>query len=197
MGRLYDTIDDTLAGWIAKQRLFFVATAPTDADGHLNLSPKGAMDTFCVLNPTTVAFLDLMGSGIETVAHLRENGRIVVMFCAFEGPPKIVRLHGRGRVVQRDQPESDTVLTAFEPNTEIMEVLRSIIVVEVTRITDSCGFVVPRMAFIEDRQQLFRWADVQRRKNGAGWKQDYARANNRVSIDGLAGLDVLEELTEE
>ena len=113
MGRLYDAIDDTTRQWLAKQPMFFVATAPNDPDGHVNLSPKGAAGAFRVLGPTRVAYVDLVGSGVETAAHLRENGRIVLMFCAFAGPPKIVRLHGQGRVVRQDDPEFAALLPEF------------------------------------------------------------------------------------
>src|SRR5262245_5373470 len=115
LGRTYDGLDDGQIAWIERLPMFFVATAPTDPEGHVNLSPKGAMGTFRVLDPTTFAYLDLIGSGVETIAHLRENGRIAVMFCAFDGPPKIMRLHGRGRVVQRDDPEFADLLARFEP----------------------------------------------------------------------------------
>ena len=100
MGRQFDTIDEHLAGWIARQALFFVGSAPLDADGHVNVSPKGPIGSLRVLGPTTVAYLDIYGSGAETIAHLRENGRIVVMLCAFSGPPRILRLHGRGEVLR-------------------------------------------------------------------------------------------------
>src|SRR6059058_3779379 len=104
MGRVYDGIDERLAAWIARQPLFFVATAPLAGDGHVNVSPKGPIGSLRVLDDHTVAYLDVTGSGAETIAHLRENGRIVVMLCAFEGPPKILRLHGRGEAVQAGDP---------------------------------------------------------------------------------------------
>lgn len=115
MGREYDAIDDRMAAFLAAQPVFFVATAPLGADGHLNLSPKGLTGTFAVVGPSTVAWLDLTGSGIETVAHLRENGRIVVMFCAFEGPPRIVRLHGRGEAVLPGDDRFDRFVAASHP----------------------------------------------------------------------------------
>ncbi|MGH2561341.1 MAG: pyridoxamine 5'-phosphate oxidase family protein [Thermomicrobiales bacterium] len=190
MGRRFDALDDTLVDWIGAQPLFFVATAPTDPSGHLNISPKGGQDTFRVLGPTTVAYLDLNGSGIETVAHLRDNGRIVLMFCAFAGPPKILRLHGHGRIVQEHEPEFSDLLKRFRPAEEILSVLRSIVVVDVTRIADSCGFVVPRMDFVEERDQLFRWAERKRDQGGEDWALKYRQANNATSIDGSPGLDV-------
>lgn len=188
MGRTYDTIDEKMAAWIGAQPMFFVATAPNDPAGHINISPKGARDTFRLLGPTRYAWLDLVGSGAETIAHLRESGRIVVMFCAFDGPPKVIRLHGTGRVVQAHEPEFADLVAAFAPNAEILRILRSVIVVEVSRIADSCGFVVPRMALVEERQQLFAWGDTKERTLGDGWKAKYIATNNQASIDGLAAL---------
>jgi hypothetical protein len=190
VGQLYERIDDGLAGWIGRQRLYFVGTAPLDADGHVNISPKGSMDTFRILGPTTVAYLDLMGSGIETAAHLRENGRIVVMFCAFEGPPKIVRLHGTGEVVEPSDPRFDGLLAHFDPDDDLRAVMRAIVQIEVTRISDSCGFVVPRMDYVGERDQLFRWGEAKQRKDGDSWKRAYQQANHRTSIDGLPALDL-------
>ncbi|MBA2519501.1 MAG: pyridoxamine 5'-phosphate oxidase family protein [Chloroflexia bacterium] len=193
MGQVYDTIDGKLAAWIGRQPLFFVATAPNAADGHVNVSPKGEpAATLRITGPTTAAYLDLTGSGIETVAHLRENGRIVLMFCAFAGPPKIVRLHGQGRVVPAADPEFATLLAHFQPDADTRRMMRSIIVVEVSLITDSCGFVVPRMDYVGEREQLQRWSERQEAKRGDGWKQTYWQANNTASIDGLTGLDPAE-----
>jgi hypothetical protein len=197
MGRMFSTIDADLAEWIGKQHLFFVASAPNDPDGHINVSPKGARQTFRILGPTTVAYLDLTGSGIETVAHLRENGRIVLMFCAFEGAPKVIRLHGHGRCVQPHDAEFVDLLAGFRPTDDLLRTLRSIIVVEVSRIADSCGFVVPTMTFVEERSQLFRWASDRQEKHGEGWALTYQQANNLASIDGLAGLDLPADLSEE
>jgi hypothetical protein len=188
MGRTYEVLDDNLIEWIGRMPMFFVATAPNDAAGHVNLSPKGNTGTFRVLGPTTFAYLDLIGSGVETIAHLRENGRIVVMFCAFDGPPKIVRLHGQGRVVRRGDAEFDALLSRFEPAPEVLNILRSIIVVEATRISDSCGFVVPRLTLAEERQQLFKWAEHKEETIGDGCQEQYHRANNQSSIDGIPGL---------
>jgi len=188
MGQTHDVLDDALQRWIAAQPMFFVATAPSGSDGHINLSPKGDMATFRVLDPTRVAYVDLTASGIETVAHLRENGRIVLMFCAFNGSPKILRLHGRGRFVAPDDPGFADLLAAFSPSADVQASLRGIVVVEVTRIADSCGFVVPKMDLVGDRDQLYRHAEQKRIKQGEGWKADYQRAKNATSIDGLAGL---------
>ena len=190
MGRLYDAIDDSLRVWIERQPVFFVATAPSGDGGHINLSPKGAAGTFRVLGSGTVAYVDLFGSGIETVAHLQENGRIVLMFCAFAGPPKIVRLHGRGRVVLPGDEAFSALFEGFVPSDEVRGAVRGVVEVEVERISDSCGFVVPRMEFVGERDQLYRWAEQKRAKNGAGWQEGYAREKNRTSIDGLAGLDL-------
>jgi hypothetical protein len=197
VGRLYDVIDNTTRQWLAKQPMFFVATAPDDPDGHVNLSPKGAAGAFRVLGPTTVAYVDLVGSGVETVAHLRENGRIVLMFCAFAGPPKIVRLHGQGRVVRQDDPEFAALLPEFSLDDDARALARGIVVVEATRISDSCGFVVPRMDLLAQRDQLMRWGEQQHAKSGDAWKERYVAANNAHSIDGLPGYDPTAELIAE
>ena len=196
MGRVYDTIDKATEGWLAKQPMFFDATAPNDLDGHVNLSPKGAAGAFRVLGPNTVAYVDLVGSGVETVAHLRENGRIVLMFCAFAGLPKIVRLHGRGRIVPEDDPEFAALLSEFSLDDDTRALARGIVIVETTRISDSCGFVVPRMDLVSERDQLMRWGEQQHAKNGEAWKERYLAANNAQSIDGLPGYDPTEELIE-
>lgn len=179
MGKVFAELDDDLRAFIACQRVFFVATAPRSADGHVNLSPKG-LDTFRVLGPTTVAYLDLTGSGVETMAHLRENGRLTVMFCAFEGRPRIVRLYGRGRVVEPRDAEWATVSAAFPA----MPGVRSVVVLDVDRIADSCGYGVPRYEFAGNRTQLAEWAD----KKGAEGVRSYQAQKNRTSIDGLPGL---------
>ena len=197
MGRIYDSIDSTTERWLAKQPVFFVATAPNDLDGHLNLSPKGAAGAFRVLGPNRVAYVDLVGSGVETVAHLRENGRVVLMFCAFSGPPKIVRLHGQGRTVPEDDPEFSTLLSEFSLDDDARSLARGIVVVETTRISDSCGFVVPRMELVAERDQLMRWGEQQQARYGEHWKDRYVAANNAQSIDGLPGYDPAEVLVEE
>ncbi len=179
MGKVFAGLDDDLLGFIARQHVFFVATAPLTADGHVNLSPKG-LDTFRVIGPTTVAYLDLTGSGVETIAHLRENGRLTVMFCAFEGRPRILRLYGRGRSVEPGDAEWVTVSAHF---TELPGV-RSVIVLEVERIADSCGYAVPRYEYIGDRPQLLDWAE----KKGDDGLRKYQVQKNRTSLDGLPGL---------
>jgi hypothetical protein len=179
MGKLFSELDDDLRAFIARQHLFFVATAPLSPDGHVNLSPKG-LDTFRVLGPRTVAYLDLTGSGVETVAHLRENGRLTVMFCAFEGRPRTLRLYGRGRVVEPGDAEWAGVSAEFPS----MPGIRSVVVLDVDRIADSCGYGVPRFEFADDRPQLAEWAD----KKGSDGIRLYQTQKNRTSIDGLPGL---------
>jgi hypothetical protein len=181
MGKIYDQLDDALRAFIERQHVFFVATAPTGDQGHVNCSPKG-LDSLRVIGPRTVAWLDFVGSGAETIAHLRENGRIVVMFCAFDGPPKIVRLHGRGTVVEPAAPEFTPLLARFRPP-EIG--LRSIIRVDVERISDSCGYGVPQLRFESERTQLPAWAE---RKGSDGLRQ-YQVERNAASIDGLPALE--------
>ena len=179
MGKVYDGIDERLEGFIRAQHVFFVASAPLAADGLVNLSPKG-LDSFRVRGPKEVAYLDLVGSGIETVAHVRENGRIVILFCAFEGPPRIVRLHGRGRVLEPGDPGFDELRQDFPPQPST----RAIVQVEVARISDSCGYGVPLLRFESERAQLRDWAD----RKGSEGVERYKEENNRRSLDGLPGL---------
>ncbi len=179
MGQIYSELDSALRDFVARQHVFFVATAPSGSEGHVNCSPKG-LDALRVLGPTTVVYLDYAGSGAETIAHLRQNGRIVMMFCAFEGPPKIVRLHGRGEVVEPDDADFASLLEGFDPATGV----RSIIRVEIDRIADSCGYGVPRMRFEAERTQLPAWAE---RKGGDGLLE-YQRTKNAASIDALPAL---------
>jgi hypothetical protein len=190
MGKVYDGIDEKLAEWIGAQRLFFVATAPTES-GHVNCSPKGGIETFRVVGPTTVAYLDFVGSGVETIAHLRENGRIVIMFCAFEGPPRIVRLHGRGTVIQNGDLEFDGLRAELRfDGIEAAEAgARSIVTVEVERIADSCGYGVPQMRYDGPRTQQMAWIVSRLRQHGPSGVLDYA-AEHAESLDGLAGVDV-------
>lgn len=173
-------IDTQLAEWLQAQPVFFVASAPLAAEGHVNCSPKG-LDTFRVLGPRTVAYLDFTGSGAETIAHLRENGRIVLMFCAFSGPPRIVRLHGRGRVLLQDSAQWPELLVVFGTPPGA----RAIIVVELTRVAKSCGFGVPEFSEPRARAALPEWVA----RNGSAGIIDYQRRNNRVSVDGLPALD--------
>ncbi|MHB8378806.1 MAG: pyridoxamine 5'-phosphate oxidase family protein [Acidimicrobiales bacterium] len=184
MGKTFDAIDDPLAAWMVEQPVFFVATAPDAADGFLNCSPKGNRNEFVVLGPRRVAYLDQTGSGVETIAHLNENGRVVIMFCAFGGPPRIVRLHGAGRAVPRDSVEFDENAGRFPGAVDLG--VRSVIVVEVSRISDSCGYGVPLMSFDEHRPTMDQWSH---RKGEAGIR-DYWSQQNRRSINGLEGLDL-------
>ncbi|MEX0601471.1 MAG: pyridoxamine 5'-phosphate oxidase family protein [Rhodothermales bacterium] len=180
MGKVYDEITPDLSDWLNEQKMFFVATAPLAADGLINCSPKG-MDTFRVLGPREVAYLDLTGSGIETAAHLRENGRMVFMFCAFFGPPKIVRLHGEGDVVTEGHPDFEELIEHFPEYPGARSVIRC----RLTRISDSCGFGVPRYEYVGERDTLERWAE----SKGEEGLADYRREHNRRSLDGLPGLE--------
>jgi hypothetical protein len=191
MAKVFDAIDERLRAWIEAQPLFFVGTAPSGDDGHVNVSPKGGKGLFAVTGPHGFAYVDLMGSGIETIAHLRENGRIVVMFAAFDGPPKILRLHGRGSVTQQRDEEFEARLAAFDVSEDQLRAVRSVISIEVTRISDSCGFVVPRMTYEQERDQLYRYADNRIRKHGPDAVREYVTVENAESLDGLAGLDPL------
>jgi len=191
MAKLFEAIDDKLRSFIERQPMFFVATAPSGDGGHVNVSPKGGSNLFQVTGPHGFAYVDLMGSGIETVAHLRENGRIAVMFCAFEGGPKIVRLHGIGTPIQQGEEGFAVALARFDISDEQRDAVRSVIEVEVTRVADSCGFVVPRMDYVGERDQLYRYAENRLRKEGEEAVRAYVTANNAESIDGLQGLDPL------
>ena len=191
MAKLFDEIDDKIQGFIEAQTMFFVGTAPSGDGGHVNVSPKGGSNLFRVTGPLGFAYVDLMGSGIETIAHLRENGRIVVMFCSFDGPPKIIRLHGIGTPVQQGDARFSEALAAFDITDEQRRAVRSVIEVEVTRVADSCGFVVPKMSYEGERDQLYRYADNRLRKEGAEAVRAYVSANNAASIDGLTGIDPL------
>jgi hypothetical protein len=179
MAKIYSDIGERIADFIREQRVFFVGTAPLAGDGHVNISPKG-LDSFRVLGPNRVAYLDLVGSGIETVSHLRENGRLVLMFCAFEGSPKIVRLYGRGSVVEPGDAEWQELLAHFPPYPNA----RSVIVADIERVSDSCGFGVPLYRYQGDRSQLRDWAQ----RKGADGLLAYKGEHNRASIDGLPGL---------
>jgi predicted pyridoxine 5'-phosphate oxidase superfamily flavin-nucleotide-binding protein len=182
VGREYDRIDDHWRDWIARQPLFFVGSAPLAGDGHVNVSPKGPRGSLRVLDDRTIAYLDVVGSGAETIAHVRDNGRIVVMFCAFDGPPKIVRLHGRGEVLEPGDSRFAELLARFEPPEHA---LRSLIRVEVERIADSCGYGVPLMQFEGKRSQYDAWVDKKLRDGGL---DEYVATKNRESIDGLPAV---------
>jgi hypothetical protein len=178
MGKVYDSISEDLRAWLAEQKVFFVATAPNSPDAHINLSPKGG-DTFRVLGEREVCYLDLTGSGIETAAHVQENGRIVVMFCAFTGGPKIVRLHGKGEVIYPKHPDYARLLALFPDYPGARAILR----VAVSRVSDSCGYAVPFMDFIAPRDVLDKWA----MKAGPEEVAAYRARKNATSIDGIPG----------
>ena len=179
MGKVFESIDDQLAEWIRQRELFFVSTAPLASDGLVNCSPKG-LDAFRILDPVTVAYADLTGSGIETAAHLRENGRIVVMFCAFNGSPKIVRLHGTGTFLEQGSQEFESLKAHFEPTRG----LRGIVKISLTRISDSCGYGVPKFKYVGQRDVMSKWAS----KKSDEELLEYVRQNNHQSIDGLPGI---------
>lgn len=179
MAKIFPEITDELRAWITRQKIFFVATAPLSAQGHVNCSPKGA-DTFRVLDARTVIYLDLTGSGAETIAHLRENKRIVVMFCAFEGEPRVLRFHGRGECVRKKDAEFPSLARHFRDNLAV----RSIIKINVERVSTSCGYAVPLYDFRQQRETLETWA---KRKGPLGL-DIFRRDHNTVSIDGLPGL---------
>jgi hypothetical protein len=180
MGKVHENIHDEIAAWIRQQLVFFVATSPLAADGHINCSPKGG-DCFRIVDPCTVAYQDLTGSGAETIAHLRENGRIVIMFCAFAGSPKIVRLHGRGEVVDAGHEEFLSLSRLFPQNPGT----RAIIKVKIMRVSDSCGFAVPFFQYQGPRDALDQWASTK----GEVKLKEYRRQKNVQSIDGLPALD--------
>lgn len=179
MGKLYEALTPQQIEFIRAQKLFFVGTAPLSADGHVNISPKG-MDSFAVLDPTAVAYLDVTGSGVETIAHIKENGRLVIMFCAFEGSPLILRLHGTARVVEA----ADPAFSELRPHFGELPGVRSIIRLEVDRIADSCGWNVPLYDYAGTRDYYQNFAD----KLGPQGMRAGQLAANMESIDGLPGL---------
>jgi hypothetical protein len=190
MAKVFDGIDDHMRGWIARQPLFFVGTAPLADDGHVNVSPKGPIGTLAVLDDRTVAYLDVTGSGAETIAHLRENGRIVVMLCAFEGPPRIVRLHGRGEVIPLGDERFEELRARCDfQEPAVPESRRSIVLVHVTRVADSCGYGVPLMSFEGHREHQELSSRKRVRVHGPDAYVDYQRQHNAESIDGLPAVD--------
>lgn len=180
MGKIHEAITPQLSDWIKKQKLFFVSTAPLSGAGLINNSPKG-LDSFRILDEHSVAYLDLVGSGIETIAHLKENQRITIMFCAFDGPPKILRLYGKGEVFEVGTAGFDNLKHHFPTYTNA----RSIIKINVHRIQDACGYAVPVMEFKEDRDVLDKWA-ANKGKTGI---HTYIKERNSTSIDGLTGFE--------
>ncbi len=188
MGRVYESIDERLAAFIDRQPMFFVATAPSGTGGHVNCSPKSNDGDLVVLAEREVAYRDLTGSGVETIAHLRDNGRIVIMLCAFEGPPRIVRLHGRGEAIVPSDPRFAALAARFPEHGGT----RAFIRLDVDRISDSCGYGVPLMTFVGHRENLDHWAETK----GAQGMADYRAEKNAQSLDGLAGLPQPGETTE-
>jgi hypothetical protein len=183
MGKTYESIGAALRTFIEAQAVFFVASAPLSAAGHVNLSPKGR-DSLRVLDDRRLAYLDFVGSGAETIAHLEENARIVLMWCAFDGPARIVRVHGRGRVVEPQSREFEPMRRLFPEG----PTGRAIILIEAERISDSCGFGVPRYGLQGERTELVDWTS---RKSDADLRA-YQRSKNRESIDGLPAVTWLE-----
>ncbi|MGW8889123.1 pyridoxamine 5'-phosphate oxidase family protein [Streptomyces sp. NPDC055749] len=186
MGKTYERIDGRLRTFIEAQHIFFTATAPLDAEGTVNLSPKGVSGSFAVVDERTVAYLDFAGSTAETIAHLRENGRVTLMWCAFQGPPNIVRVHGRGEPVFRDDPRFAGLLSHFPDVDPSQHGLRAIIVVTAETIRDSCGFAVPYLSYDEDRSlHADRFARDDDDSLNAYFEK---KPDIATSMDGLPGL---------
>lgn len=181
MGQIHERIDGRLREFIEAQHLYFVGTAPLAADGHINISPKGHRDTFVVLDERTVAYLDLTGSGAESLAHMRQNGRVVIMFCAFKGPPNIVRLHGKGTVHTQGDEGFDDLARRFPSRRGA----RAIVTVDVSRVSSSCGFAVPFLDYVSDRDLLEKWSE----RKTDDELIDYRATKNKMSIDALPALD--------
>lgn len=179
MSKPNNSISQELKAWIEKQKIFFVSTAPLSENGHVNCSPKG-LDSLRVLNEHCVAYQDLVGSGIETIAHIQENKRLTIMFCAFDGPPKIIRLYGHGEVITPDHEQFSEMQAMFKPHAGT----RAYIKLNIHRINDSCGYSVPLYEFKKDRDVLDKWVA---HKGQDGIRQ-YIKENNQKSLDGLTGL---------
>jgi hypothetical protein len=176
MARFSDIIIDQHKIFVEKQKMFFVSTAPLGAGGHVNLSPKG-IDSFRILSPKFVAYMDIVGSGNETSAHLLENGRITFMFCAFEGPPNILRLYGKGRTVLPADADWPQLASHFK----LQLSTRQIIVADIHKVQTSCGFSVPLYEYMGERDQAVKWAE----NKGADGIEAYKAEKNRISLDGL------------
>jgi hypothetical protein len=176
MGKEHSQITKEQKEFIENQKLFFVCTSPLDANGHINLSPKG-FDCFRVLSATRVGYLDIVGSGNETSAHLLENGRITFMFCAFDGPPKILRLYGKGKTVLPGDEEWEELSKHFT----ILPATRQIIVADIFKVKSSCGFGIPYYEYTGERDHAFKWAE----NKGEEALEEYKKEKNMVSMDGL------------
>ncbi|MEM6319210.1 MAG: pyridoxamine 5'-phosphate oxidase family protein [Bacteroidota bacterium] len=185
MGKVFEKIEPRIKTFIEQQKLFFVSTAPLSAEGLVNVSPKG-LDSLRILDDLTVAYIDLTGSGAETIAHLKENQRITFLFCAFDGPPKLVRLYGKGEVFERGTPEFDRLKNHFPEYASA----RSIIKVSLTRVSDSCGYTVPLYEFKEDRDTMKKWVA----KKDEDSLKAYRALKNRKSLDGLTAFEGKGEL---
>jgi hypothetical protein len=181
MGKSFATLNPTLTGFVERQPMFFVATAPSGPGGHVNLSPKGLAGTLSVVDRSTVAYVDLTGSGVETIAHVRDNGRITLLFCAFEGPPLILRLYGRAEVLLPGSGGFAELRGRFPAD---LQAVRSIIVTHVDEVRTSCGYGVPLMSYEGDRDDQVRWAERQ----GLDGIEAYKLEKNAASLDGLPGL---------
>lgn len=178
MGNQHESITDDLKAFAESQPVFFVATAPSEG-GHVNVSPKG-LESVAVLGPHEVAYIDRTGSGVETIAHLQDNGRVTLMFCAFKGKPNIVRFAGSGEVIWPTDERFGELEAKFPPTPAV----RSIIRIDVDRVSDSCGYGVPIMEFKNDRRALDGWAMDKTDADVAAYHQK----KNTVSIDGLPGV---------
>lgn len=176
MGKFHNSITDVHIEFISKQKIFFTATAPLNTEGHINLSPKG-LDCFRVLSPAKVVYMDIVGSGNETSAHLLENERITFMFCAFDGPPNILRLYGKGYTVLPGNDEWNELAALF-----ILPLsLRQFIVADIHKVQTSCGFSVPYYEYAGERDHSYKWVD----KKGEDGLRQYIKDKNMVSMDGL------------
>lgn len=183
MGTSFDKITEPMKAFVERQHVFFVSTAPSGDEGRVNLSPKG-YDSFRILHDHRVAYLDFIGSGAETIAHVRQNGRITLMFCAFEGKPNIVRFYGNGTVVLPGEGQWDELIGMFDDLTSTDAAVRSIIVAEIDRTSNSCGYAVPFMDFVEERTKLIDYGEGKTDEDNAA----YMAEKNAVSIDGIPAL---------
>ncbi|MEM8717230.1 MAG: pyridoxamine 5'-phosphate oxidase family protein [Cyanobacteria bacterium P01_G01_bin.4] len=177
MAKQYAQLTPSLQAFIAQQHMFFTGSAPLSAEGRVNVSPKG-IDTFRCLSPTQVAYLDLTGSGNETAAHIKDNGRLTIVMCSFVGKPTILRLYGKGRIVRSQDPDWESLYAHFDS----LPGERQIVVLDIELVQTSCGFGVPKYDFKEHRNELVQWAE---RKGEAGLA-DYRRKKNSRSLDGLS-----------